>query len=182
MYHILTFTEPSVKDIVTELKEVDTDTIYNLGIQLDIEASQLATINAKCQHKPATLKLEIIRYWKQNSKKCSWGVLATALEKVGGYKNLVDKLRKLDDSSKSEGSTATTDDDRTCTATDVHTPKSNEPNDTSTSSTDNTSPKKKGKLQRSTVISCNIYKLPLYMSKKKDHEGVGEPCTIYHDA
>ena len=36
---------------------------------------------------------EVIKYWLRNSSDCSWGALATAVEKMGGHGNLVEKLK-----------------------------------------------------------------------------------------
>ena len=38
----------------------------------------------------------MIDYWLKNNTKCTWGALAEAVKRVGGYKNLVRKLKQKD--------------------------------------------------------------------------------------
>ena len=61
---------------------------YQLGIQLKIDPSKLDEIEKN--------QTEVIKHWLRNSSNVSWTSLATAVERVGGYGNVVETLREND--------------------------------------------------------------------------------------
>ena len=121
--------EPSHQDILHKLKGVNIKDYHKLGLYLNIEDNRLQRIKHENQLNPDQQLSDIIAYWKRNGKDCSWGALATALEKVEGYANLVCTLRGLEASKSDNTPTCTTKNDEPKV---THTTMDNKPKDTPT--------------------------------------------------
>ena len=67
---------------------------YQLGVQLGISAATLSTIEIDHPHGAQRCLTEVITRWLQNAPECSWAKLAEAVEAMGGYAALAEKLRK----------------------------------------------------------------------------------------
>lgn len=65
-----------------------------LGIQLNIEKSKLKMIENDYPLDTKRQKIEVIYFWLRNSKKCTWEALASAVERMGDYGNLVIRLKE----------------------------------------------------------------------------------------
>ena len=85
------FVGPQLRDIVSALKEI-TDP-YLLGINLGIEEYELKKIEQNFPRDVDRQMAEVIAFWRRNSSDCSWGALASAVEKMGGHGILVKRLR-----------------------------------------------------------------------------------------
>ena len=71
-----------------ELKTVDW---YEVGIQLNVPAQQLKTIRR--ENSTESMKMaEILQYWLDNET-ATWEKIIVALERIGGYGNIVASLR-----------------------------------------------------------------------------------------
>ena len=79
---IASYTESQLGDILLALKEVTRP--YQLGIYLDIETYELDRIKVNHPHDVEQRMTEVIKYWLCN-RECSWEVLASAVEKMGGH-------------------------------------------------------------------------------------------------
>ena len=90
-------------DVVTELTEV-TDP-YQLGIQLRIDTSILKAIEKDHLGNTNRQKTDVIEYWLRNSPDASWAALASAVERMGGHANLVERLRRKLKKGKEEKQT-----------------------------------------------------------------------------
>ena len=88
---ICTYIGPQLGEIISAIKEV-TDP-YILGVQLGIEPHELKKIEKNYPRDIDRQMAEVIEYWLHNNSDCSWGALASAVEKMGGHGNLVKKLR-----------------------------------------------------------------------------------------
>ena len=64
-----------------------------LGVHLHIESQELETIEKDNPHQIKRRMTKVIIHWQRNNSDCSWGALASAVEEMGGYGNLVKKLR-----------------------------------------------------------------------------------------
>lgn len=87
-------TELSTSDlasILLDLKEVSEP--YQLGVQLEIDPSVLDSIERNHPRDTDRQKTEVIKFWLHNSPTTSCKTLAKAVEGLGGYKNLVKRLR-----------------------------------------------------------------------------------------
>ena len=68
---------------------------YMLGVHLNVPPEEIIKIEK--DHPGTTRRLmEVINHWMRNGKKCSWGVLARAVEKMGSHDNIVRNIRKLE--------------------------------------------------------------------------------------
>ena len=74
---------------------------YGLGIHLDIKPEVLKKIEKDYQQVDRQ-KSEVIEHWLNNSNDCSWGALATAVEKMQEHGKLVKKLRELAEAERSQ--------------------------------------------------------------------------------
>ena len=102
-YKCTVFVGPQLGDIVSALKEITNP--YLLGINLGIEPYELEKIEKNYPRDVDTQIAKLIAFWLSNSSDCSWGALASAVEKMGGHGNLVKRLR---DRYKEALKTATT--------------------------------------------------------------------------
>ena len=67
---------------------------YQLGVQLGIPPATLGTIEYSYPCDVQRCMAEAIDWWLRNSPECSWAKLAKAVEAVGGYAVLAEKLRR----------------------------------------------------------------------------------------
>ena len=84
-------------DVLSSLKEVTKP--YQLGIQLRNDNSVLKKMEENHPGDIDRQKTEVIEYWLRNSTKASWKTLANAVERMGGYTNLVEILREKEQRS-----------------------------------------------------------------------------------
>ena len=80
------------------LREIKPDKILSLGLQLDVEKTELRMITT--QYGVERQIFEIIDYWLGNSKDQSWEVLAKAVRRLGGHDQLASKLENNQCSSE----------------------------------------------------------------------------------
>jgi hypothetical protein len=81
-----------LKNILPLLREIRPDKIFSLGLQLDVELTELRMITERHKDNLERQIIEIIDFWLQNSKDQSWEGLATAVRRLGGHNQLVSKL------------------------------------------------------------------------------------------
>ena len=81
-----------LRDIQNELGDV-TDW-YQLGVQLGISTADLDQIQMNCPRNAQQCKTKVLDLWLRNVPECSWAKLAQAVEAIGGYALLADKIRK----------------------------------------------------------------------------------------
>jgi hypothetical protein len=62
-------------------------------VHLGIKPYELEKIEKNHPRDVGRQMAEVIKYWLRNSSDCSWEALASAVEKMGGHGNLVEKLR-----------------------------------------------------------------------------------------
>ena len=67
---------------------------YQLGVQLEISPATLNTIECDHPHDARRCMIEVITSRLQNSPECSWAKLAQAVEAMGGYAALAERLRQ----------------------------------------------------------------------------------------
>ena len=82
---------PKLSEITYILKPVE-DKYFDLGVQLDVGNDRIKQIEKEYQGTSRRFA-ETVTYWQNNSANPTWSILADALERVGGYDNLVRKLR-----------------------------------------------------------------------------------------
>ena len=82
---------PQLGEIISAIKEIMDP--YTLGVQLGIESHELKKIEKNYPQDLDRQMAEVIEYWLHNSSDCTWGALASAVEKMGGHGNLVKELR-----------------------------------------------------------------------------------------
>ena len=82
----------SLKDVLAALKKVTKP--YQLGIQLNIDSSELDTIEKNHPRDIDRQKTEVIKYWLRNSPDASWATLASAVERMGGHARLAKELKR----------------------------------------------------------------------------------------
>ena len=76
------------------MNEVAAAKWYQLGIQLEIPVATLSNIEYEHPRDAQRCMTEILNWWLQNAPECSWEKLTEALEAMGGYRALVERLRK----------------------------------------------------------------------------------------
>ena len=81
----------TLRNILNELREVTAAKWYQLGVQLGISPATLNTLEHDDAQRCMT---EVILWWLQNAPECSWAKLAEAVEAMGGYAVLAEKLRQ----------------------------------------------------------------------------------------
>ena len=82
---------PPLGDIISSLEEITKP--HKLGIHLGIETHKLENIEENYPRDVDRQMTEVIKHWQRNNTDCSWGALASAVEKMGGHGNLVKRLR-----------------------------------------------------------------------------------------
>ena len=78
---------PRLPEILLTLKAL-VDKYVVLGIQLGVGYDRIKEIEGEHEGNSRRF-VEMITYWQNNSANCSWSALADAIEKIGGYDNLV---------------------------------------------------------------------------------------------
>ena len=81
----------TVKKIQNELREMTAEW-YQLGVQLEIPPATLNTIERDHPRDAQRCMTEVITRWLRNATECSWAKLAQAVEAMGGYVALAEKL------------------------------------------------------------------------------------------
>ena len=84
----------TLKEIQNELNEMEAAKWHQLGIQLEIPQAILSTIESDHPHDAQRCRTEAINWWFRNTPECSWAKLAEAVEMMGGYAVLAEKLRE----------------------------------------------------------------------------------------
>ena len=84
----------TLKEIQNKLNEIAAAKWYQLGIQLEIPVATLSTIESDHPRDAQRCMTEMLVQWLRNAPECSWQKLTEALEAMGGYRALVEKLRK----------------------------------------------------------------------------------------
>ena len=79
---------PELRDLVVELKTVDW---YELGIQLNVPADQLGNIDR--ENPTESRKMAKVQQYWLNNETASWEKVIIALERIGGYANIVATVR-----------------------------------------------------------------------------------------
>ena len=67
---------------------------HELGIQLEIPPATLNTIEYNYRHNVQRCMTDAITTWLQNTPDSSWAKLAEAVEAMGGYAVLAERLRQ----------------------------------------------------------------------------------------
>ena len=83
-----------MKEIQNELNEMTAAKWHQLGVQLEIPAATLSTIEIDHPRDAQRCMTEVINRWLQNAPECSWAKLAEAVEAMGEYAALAEKLRQ----------------------------------------------------------------------------------------
>ena len=84
----------TVKDIQDELKEMTAAKWYQLGVQLEIPPATLSTIQCDHPYNAQGCLTEVINRWLLNTPECLWAKLAQAVEAMGDYAALAERLRQ----------------------------------------------------------------------------------------
>ena len=84
----------TLKEILNELREVTAAKWYQLGVQLEISPATLSTIECNHPRDAQRCMTEVINRWLRNTPECSWAKLAEAVEAMGGYAALAERLRQ----------------------------------------------------------------------------------------
>ena len=90
VYKCICFTaeELNLKNILNATKGVKW---YELGVQLDFEASCLDIINEDLPNNAGRAKIRLISEWLKNDREASWDKLAVAL-RLMGHQNLSEAI------------------------------------------------------------------------------------------
>jgi len=67
---------------------------YQLGVQLEIPPATLNTLERDHPHDARRCMTEVITRWLQNVPECSWAKLVKAVQVMGGYAALAERLRQ----------------------------------------------------------------------------------------
>ena len=84
----------TVKEIQNELNEMTAAKWYQLGVQLGISSATLSTIESDYPRDAQRCTTEVIIRWLRNAPEFPWAKLAEAVEVMGGYAALAEKLRQ----------------------------------------------------------------------------------------
>ena len=84
----------AVKEIQNELREMTAAKWYQLGVQLGISPATLSTIEIDHPHDAQRCMTEVINRWLRNAPEYSWAKLAQAVEAIGDYAALAERLRQ----------------------------------------------------------------------------------------
>ena len=76
------------------MNEIAAEEWYKLGIQLEIPVATLSTIEHEHPRDAQHCMTEILNWWLHNATECSWEKLTEVVEAMGGYRALVERLRK----------------------------------------------------------------------------------------
>ena len=81
----------TLKQILRDTKEVTN--WFSLGIQLDIETSDLKRIERQFGGDTERCKIEVIHFWLHHNPEPTWSKLALAVHDMGGHAKVVQTLR-----------------------------------------------------------------------------------------
>ena len=84
----------TLREIQNELNEMEAARWYQLGIQLGVPIAILSTIESDHPHDTQRRMTEVINWWFRNTPERSWAELAEAVEMMGGYAVLAERLRQ----------------------------------------------------------------------------------------
>ena len=84
----------TLMEIQNELNEMAAAKWYQLGMQLEIPPATLSTIESDHPRDTERCMTEVISRWLRNAPECSWAKLAQAVEAMGGYAVLAEKLKQ----------------------------------------------------------------------------------------
>ena len=84
----------SLREIRNELSEVAAAKWYQLGVQLGIPPATLSTIESDHPRDAGRCMIGVLSWWLHNAPECSWEKLTEAVEAMGGYRTVVERLRK----------------------------------------------------------------------------------------
>ena len=84
----------TLTEVEYEMREVTAADTFPLGVHLGIRPAKLREIEKDHPGDVHHCKFEILDWWHRNAKEVSWNALANALEKMGGYGALAQKLRR----------------------------------------------------------------------------------------
>ena len=76
------------------MREVTAANWHQLGVQLEIDLATLNTIEYNYHRDAQRCMTEVITWWLRNAPECSWAKLAQAMEAMGSYTVLAEKLRQ----------------------------------------------------------------------------------------
>ena len=82
----------TLREIQNELNEMEAAKWYQLGMQLGVPTAILSTIESDHDTQPRMTKA--INWWFRNTPERSLAKLAEAVETMGGYAVLAEKLRQ----------------------------------------------------------------------------------------
>ena len=78
--------------VESELKAIKP---YHLGLHLEVPQEDLERFEQEHPYDVTRQRTEVIKYWLRNIANATWSTLATAVEKIGGHRLLVTRLRDL---------------------------------------------------------------------------------------
>ena len=83
----------SLKEVEPELREINNT--HSLGVQMGVPPEDLERFEREYRDDVTRQRSQVITYWLRNSADASWSTLASAVERVGGYRLIVSRLRLL---------------------------------------------------------------------------------------
>ena len=84
----------TLREIENELTEVTAADWFPLGVQLGSSSSRLREIEMDYPRDTQRCKTEVLDFWLRNGSQISWQKLAQAVEVLGGYAAVVQKLKR----------------------------------------------------------------------------------------
>ena len=84
----------TLREIENELSEVTATDWYPLGVQLGLRPPTLREILNNYPHDTQRFRQEVLHIWIRNAPEASWKSLAQAVQAIGRYESLAQKLRR----------------------------------------------------------------------------------------
>ena len=84
----------TLREIENELSEVTGEDWYPLGVQLGLRAATLREIQKNYPRDTERCRSEVLHLWLCTTPKVSWKTLAQAVQGLGRYTSLAQKLRR----------------------------------------------------------------------------------------
>ena len=84
----------TLREIENELSEVTGEDWYPLGVQLGLRPATLREIQKNYPRDTERCKSEVLHLWLCTTPQVSWKTLAQAVQGLGGYTSLAQKLRR----------------------------------------------------------------------------------------